>query len=441
MKKIVLTVLLFLAPALAAGQPVETRAQTIVHRLDYVSVDYPEFVKDGKILDEAEYQEQLEFSSQVLASLQSLHDVSAKQELLAKVQTLKAKITQKAAGKQVSSLANELRWDVIRAYDIAVVPKTAPDLSQAAAIYTANCADCHGVEGHGDGPLAQGLDPVPSNFNDQERMASRSVYGLYNTISLGVAETAMRGFAELSENDRWALAFYVASIGVFQSEGNEGKPLWEGGEARDAFRDLSNVVTLSANEVAERYGKTVALAQGYLIAEPQALAAAKPSPIAFSRAKLDEALTAYQSGNAKLARQLAITAYLEGFELIEASLDNVDSGLRVEIEREMMLLRNSIGSGAPSAKVESRIAQLNELLARAQERLGTGSLSPATAFLSSLIILLREGVRGRCDRRQPSRVRIVPSARHLPDRAKPRGAGIRARARRLHLLARAARGG
>jgi high-affinity iron transporter len=390
-KKIVIAVLLFLAPAVAGGQSVETRAQTILHLLDYVSVDYPEFVKGGKVLDEAEYQEQLEFSSQVLASLQSLPDVAAKQELLAKAQTLKAKITEKAAGKQVSSLANELRWDVIPAYDIAVVPKTASDLSQAAAIYTADCAGCHGVEGRGDGPFAQGLDPAPSNFHDQVRMASRSVYGLYNTISLGVAGTAMRGFGELSENDRWALAFYVASIGVPQSEVNEGKRAWETGEARDAFSDSSNVVTLSANEITERYGENAALAQDYLITESQALAATKPSPIAFARAKLDKALAAYRSGSANLARQLAITAYLEGFELIEASLDNVDSDLRVAIERGMMLLRNSIGSGAPSAEVESRIAQLDELLARADERIGGGSLSPTTAFVSSLIILLREG--------------------------------------------------
>ncbi len=222
--------------------------------------------------------------------------------------------------------------------------------------------------------------------------ASRSVYGLYNTISLGVAGTAMRGFGELLENDRWALAFYAASIGVSQSEVTEGKRAWETGEAPDAFPDFSNVVTLSASEVTERYGENAALMQDYLIAEPQALAATNPSPIAFARAKLDEALAAYRSGDADLARQLAITAYLEGFELIEGSLENVDSDLRVEIEREMMLLRNSIGTGEPSTEVESRIAQLDELLARGAERLGAGSLSPTTAFVSSLIILLREGV-------------------------------------------------
>ncbi|MGH8727719.1 MAG: cytochrome c/FTR1 family iron permease [Burkholderiales bacterium] len=391
MSQIFLAVLLFLAPALAAAQSVETRAQTIVHLLDYVSVDYPEFVKDGKVLDEAEYLEQSEFAAQVIESLQSLPDVPAKQELLAKAQTLKAKIAKKVAGTEVSNLANELRWNVIRAYDIAVVPKTAPDLSQAVAIYAANCAGCHGDKGRGDGALAPGLDPSPSNFHDEARMASRSVYGLYNTISLGVAGTAMRGFNELSENNRWALAFYVANIGP-PSQASEGKRAWETNEGRNAFRDLSNVVTLSANEVAERYGKDAALAQDYLISEPQALAATKPSPIAFSRVKLSEALAAYQSGNAEATQQLAITAYLEGFELVEASLDNVDSGLRVEIEQEMMRLRHSITSGAPPGEVESRIKKLDERLSRAEEQLGAGSLPPATAFLSSLIIFLREGV-------------------------------------------------
>jgi high-affinity iron transporter len=389
MKRILFFVFLIAGTVFAADP--ENRAQTIVHLLDYVSVDYPEFVKDGKVLDEAEYQEQSEFAAQVIASLQSLPEVAQKQELLAKAQNLKAKIAEKAMGEEVSNLASKLRWDVIRAYEIAVVPKTAPDLSQASAIYPANCAGCHGVEGRGDGPLAQGLEPAPSNFHDEGRMRSRSVYGLYNTISLGVAGTAMRGFNELSENERWALAFHVANLGTAKTEVAEGRRLWEGGKAGDAFRDLSNVVTLSSSEVLDRYGGDAELVQDYLISQPQALAADKPSPIAFSRAKLDESLAAYQNGNRRQAQQLAITAYLEGFELIEASLDNVDANLRTEIEREMMRLRNLIGSGAAAADVESQIGRVNELLGQAEGKLGGESLSPATAFASSLIILLREG--------------------------------------------------
>ena len=38
-------------------------AQVLLHLLDYIAVDYPEFVKDGKILDQAEYDEQVEFAA------------------------------------------------------------------------------------------------------------------------------------------------------------------------------------------------------------------------------------------------------------------------------------------------------------------------------------------------------------------------------------------
>jgi high-affinity iron transporter len=41
-------------------------------------------------------------------------------------------------------------------------------------------------------------------------MQQHSLYGLYNTITLGVAGTPMRAFTELSEADRWALAFLAA---------------------------------------------------------------------------------------------------------------------------------------------------------------------------------------------------------------------------------------
>lgn len=57
------------------AQAADNTTQTIVHMLDYVSVDYPEFVKDGKVLDESEYKEQLEFATQaggLLATLQTI---------------------------------------------------------------------------------------------------------------------------------------------------------------------------------------------------------------------------------------------------------------------------------------------------------------------------------------------------------------------------------
>jgi high-affinity iron transporter len=56
-----LTFLLWsLGPVLAQAPP--EPVHIIVHLLDYVTVDYPEFVQAGVVLDQAEYDEQLEFS-------------------------------------------------------------------------------------------------------------------------------------------------------------------------------------------------------------------------------------------------------------------------------------------------------------------------------------------------------------------------------------------
>jgi high-affinity iron transporter len=107
---------------------------------------------------------------------------------------------------------------------------------------------------------------------------------------------------------------------------------------------------------------------------------------------LDEALRAYRAGDREHARQLAIAGYLEGFELIEGSLDNVDAPLRIEAERQMMTLRSAITAGEPVETVGNHIRRIEALLRQADEKLSGGSLSATTAFVSSLLILLREGL-------------------------------------------------
>src|SRR5690606_15606040 len=105
-----------------------------------------------------------------------------------------------------------------------------------------------------------------------------------------------------------------------------------------------------------------------------------------------EAAQAYASGKHAAAREAAITAYLEGFELMEASLANVDPGLMRDIERQMLELRALIERNVPAADLERQTKELDGLLASAQEKLGAGELALATAFTASQIIVLREGI-------------------------------------------------
>lgn len=376
----------------AAAAPAGDKAQTVVHMLDYVGVDYPEFVKDGQVLNQSEYQEQREFATQAIALLEQLPAVADKPALIGKARQLLARIDARAAGAEVSSLASSVRTDVIRLYQLTVAPRQAPDLRNAAALFQAQCASCHGTQGRGDGALARGMEPQPSNFHDEERMNVRSLYGLYNTITLGVGGTPMRGFSELPEADRWALAFFAGAMRAKPEAVSRGESLWNQGKGKAELGNFRSLVTLAPGEVADQGGAGLADVRAYLTATPEAIESANPSPLDVTRAKLAEALAAYRQGDRDAARQSAITAYLEGFELIEASLDNVDAPLRTGIEREMMALRSTIAGGRPVDEVAGHIDHINAMLDRAEASLGSDGLSPAAAFASSLLILLREGI-------------------------------------------------
>ena len=196
------------ATAQAPPEPVHI----ILHLLDYVAVDYPEFVQDGVVLDQAEYDEQLEFSQQARTMLSHLSMHPDKANLLRLADELISGIQGQRPGSEVTALAQQLRWSIIRAYDVEVAPKHPPDWRLAATLYQAQCSGCHGLEGRGDGPAAASLEPSPSDFHDRHRMDQRSVYSLYSTITLGVQGTGMSGFQGLSEEERWSLAFYASNL-------------------------------------------------------------------------------------------------------------------------------------------------------------------------------------------------------------------------------------
>src|SRR5690606_13422274 len=242
-----------------------------VHMLDYVSVDYPEFVQNGLVLDSAEYDEQLEFAQQVLTILDQLPQVDGAPDLLLHARNLHARITAKADGTVVSAIARALRGDVIAAYRVAVAPRTAPDLASAQALYTAHCASCHGSTGHGDGPQAPGMEPAPRDFHDVAAMAVRSPFGLYNTISLGVAGTDMLAYSALTEEERWALALYTAGMRSAPEVITRGRELWEQGEGKDQFTSLSALVTATPEETAKRHGKDRLAVLAFLTAHPEAV--------------------------------------------------------------------------------------------------------------------------------------------------------------------------
>jgi high-affinity iron transporter len=372
--------------------PIEDeKAQTVVHMLDYISVDYADSVQDGQVINTDEYMEQREFAAQAIVLLGQLSPASEQEMLLQQARELLARIEAKASASEISALAHQLLTSVIQAWKLSVAPRQPPDLQQGERLFARHCAGCHGTQGRGDGPLAKGMDPIPRNFHDDARMRQRSLYSLYNTITLGVRGTPMRAFGELSETDRWALAFFAAGLRTSPELVSKGASLWQHGEARSDFLSLRSLVAQAPDQHAPA-GSPADAVRAYLTQQPHALQASAQGPLDFSRVKIEEAAQAYANGNREDARRLAIAAYLEGFELIESALNNVDATLRADTEREMMALRTAIDEGRPSEAVTAQTMTIRALLDHAADTLTDGSLSPNTAFLSSLVILLREGL-------------------------------------------------
>ena len=84
-------------------------------------------------------------------------------------------------------------------------------------------------------------------------------------------------------------------------------------------------------------------------------------PLMRSARLIRESLAAYRQGQLQAAQDLAVSAYLDGFELIEATLDTVDRRLRMTVEAEMLGYRALLKSAnllQQSQRRQSRIQAL-----------------------------------------------------------------------------------
>ena len=87
----------------------------------------------------------------------------------------------------------------------------------------AKCWECHGQTGKGDGEKAAGLKddfgfPVrPADLTSGQFKSGPSVQDIFRTMSTGLSGTPMPSYRDsLSEQDRWALAYYVLSLSAFK---------------------------------------------------------------------------------------------------------------------------------------------------------------------------------------------------------------------------------
>ncbi len=133
-------------------------------------------------------------------------------------------------GLSVPAAHDETRWpfpfrlsfdegalpEIVRAYPTTYlhppIGYTVTAVARGSALFAANCAVCHGVEGRGDGPAAATLAMKPAD------LASEHVLGhldgdLYGWITHGIDGTPMPAFvAALDDTARWDLVYFVKTL-------------------------------------------------------------------------------------------------------------------------------------------------------------------------------------------------------------------------------------
>ncbi len=389
-------VLLLAAMAFPAAARADNAAvQTAWRLLDYVAVDYRGAVANGRVTSASEYAEMREFTASVTQRLGALPANPAKAGLLADARALEAAVGRMAAPEAVDRMARSLGQRLLAAYPVPLAPDQAPDLARGAQLYAQQCAACHGATGLADTAMARQLDPPPVAFADRTRARERSLFGLYQVIEQGLEGTAMQSFASLPAADRWALAFHVGTLAWRGDLAAEGERLWNADPAlRARIPDLVRLVSLTPSALAAELGETRAAAlTAYLRAHPEALrpaGGAQSLPVAHEL--LGQAVAAYRAGDRARAGELALAAYLDGFEPVEAVLNAREGGLVAEVEGAMGRLRAAIARGAPVEEVAGQADALQALFARAESALAPEAGGAASTFLGALAILLREGL-------------------------------------------------
>ncbi len=357
-------------------------APQALHLLDYIGADYPPTVQAGQVVDDAEYREQLEFIKVLQGLVAALPAKPEQAGLVQGIEALQAAVTAREEGESVARQARQLGAKLAVAYEVSQAPIITPDPSRGAPLYAQHCSVCHGDAGAGDGPAGVGLTPPPANLRDAARLDRLSLYAIYTTLGLGVEGTDMPAFADqLDERQRWDLATYIAGFSAAPVAANGGKTY-----------NLADLARSTPAEVQAAEGPAAAVTFRAQRAQPPQVKRGPGQLLDYTATTLDKSLAAYRAGEHEQAYDLSVAAYLEGFELVESSLDNVNATVRKDTEKSLMAYRQSLQDGLPMAQVEQRLDVAKGKLKESADLLGNDGLSQSLSFISGLLILLREGL-------------------------------------------------
>jgi len=388
---LVIALLLLCAPVHAADPTPAAEAERIVFLLQYVGTDYAAAVRDGQVVDEAEYRENRDFAMHVaerFASIRAGVPAAKREGLDRAIGDLVRLVETKGDPVAVKDAAETAIPTLIEVFGLRAFPRERPDPIRAARLFAENCTPCHGTNGNGDGPRAKDLDPPPAKFSDPARLDGTAPYVFYNAITLGVGDTAMASFADgLSDQERWDLAFHLWSLRI-------PPPSAAAPPVKISLRDLA---TRSSNELAPDVVRQAAAAGRTIDAEEAKrwIARLRADPpilsdsqerLARMRQDLAATIELVRKGQLDTAADRVTTAYLTEFEPLEPEIDRRDKSIRSDFERSLIDFRTALrGKDADGAL---RIAaKLSDAVDRADRLLSARPIPRAWKWLGALVVV------------------------------------------------------
>jgi len=383
----IVAALLLLAPACACARApaaplpaVEgTDAERIVALLDYVSGDYALNMKDGAPASREEYEEQLRFAGDARRLADRVLGGAGGEALRRRMAEAEAQVRAQATAEAVAEACRAAREEAIVRFGLRTTPATRPSLARAEALYAESCAVCHGPRGEADTERARQLDPGPARFRSPDRLRDLSPFRVYNTLTFGVPGTAMASFESLPPADRWNLAFYVLRLGHEGDAARGPVDLTLAELASGSDRELLGRLRQEGNP-----DPTRALAY----ARQESAFGEAPAGIGLDRTRrmIRQARQAFSEGRAEDADRIAIDAYLQGYEPLEARLRARDPQATAAVEGAFRDLRAAMSRG-DRAEVDACARRLDRLLGE-----GPGEGRALVPFAAAFLIYLREGL-------------------------------------------------
>jgi high-affinity iron transporter len=345
------------------NQETQDKVKKIVMMLNIAAKEFADGVVDGKIVIAPEYEESQVFLQQATErysrASQEIGDKAKAETLGQHFPELMEMIITKVESQKVWDKVNQINTQLMSTFGIKInkLPITPVSLSNGKKIFETNCAVCHGMKGHGDGPLAKEFDPSPAILSNPKLTgdANTTAYDNFEVINVGIANTKMISWADhLSETQIWNVTYYLRSF----SNANVQLP--------PVNKDLATL------ELGSNSGKEIS-----------------DQVMIEVRGQLADSLKKFKEEKLEDAAETAFDAYMT-YEKIESNLLTRDRDLGIKIESAFSRYRGEIKRGATLEYVEKLNNEILLDLSKGLELL-KNEVGFSGLFIQSLSIIVREG--------------------------------------------------